>query len=507
MNSPPTPQEIVHQPHRHDVLCGRGGGINSHPGNQTFRNWVREKKEAYNLAANKIEKAKVSRDVLDQVANLDPPGRFLQREELPGESGPVWVEIDDMKAMAKTSQALREGAPAIRAKAKCEPLRRKSTKKSQAKRKLPDKGNDGKNNMKNVISEVQPRSKSITRMIAANMAENAHSRKRKLLPEYDATVNDPGDRNKSGAFTCEKEEHKKELTHYVSMVFDNVPPSTDIESETKKTLEKNTKTNQDVCIVTDTLKLVESTLTNSAGSINTDEQSTTLTHCSSEFPTPTLLPTPAEAPIDPPALHLFPLPPVTFPMIPLSPTIHKEQAKVREPFPPLISPNNDTEMTRSNNTINELLDGNECVPETLSLRGSKDMDVSFADPFSSENERFDRVIEGHPDFSATGLSMSRWNMGLFSGGCPNRNFTRSSSTSSIRSITTELSDLPECAEKNTYESSDWNMGMNDVLFARDLGYKSDVTYLIPLPPDRGVVNVLGRKKRKKKKRIVPKNLE
>lgn len=126
-----TQPEIIMSPHPHDVLCGRGGGINSHPGNQTFRNWVREKKEAYNLAANKIEKAKVSRDVLDQVASLSPPGRFLQKEEFPGEPGPVWVQIDDIKAMAKTSQALREGAPAIRAKAKCEPQRTKTKKKRQ----------------------------------------------------------------------------------------------------------------------------------------------------------------------------------------------------------------------------------------------------------------------------------------------------------------------------------------------------------------------------------------
>ena len=99
-------------PYPHDVLCGRGGGINSHPGNKTFRQWVRIEKERYNLAINKAEKNRISRKIIDQVRNLSPPGRFLMKDS----SKPnLWVEIDDMKAMAKTSQALREGAPSIRA--------------------------------------------------------------------------------------------------------------------------------------------------------------------------------------------------------------------------------------------------------------------------------------------------------------------------------------------------------------------------------------------------------
>eukprot|EP00586_Coscinodiscus_wailesii_P013647 CAMPEP_0172520078 /NCGR_PEP_ID=MMETSP1066-20121228/291790_1 /TAXON_ID=671091 /ORGANISM="Coscinodiscus wailesii, Strain CCMP2513" /LENGTH=383 /DNA_ID=CAMNT_0013302771 /DNA_START=112 /DNA_END=1263 /DNA_ORIENTATION=+ len=110
--------EKIRTPHPHDVLCGRGGGINSHAGNKTFRDWVRERKESYNLAPSKAAKAQVSREILDRVRALDPPGRFLTREEPGVGSSIFWVEIDDTKAMAKTSQALREGAPSIRAKAK-----------------------------------------------------------------------------------------------------------------------------------------------------------------------------------------------------------------------------------------------------------------------------------------------------------------------------------------------------------------------------------------------------
>ena len=112
----------IRTPQANDVLCGRGGGINSHPGNKAFRTWVHERKESYNLASNKHEKAKVSVEVIERVKSQNPPGRFLAREEnanfgsggMPGVTG-YWIEIDLNKAIAKTSQALREGAPKIRA--------------------------------------------------------------------------------------------------------------------------------------------------------------------------------------------------------------------------------------------------------------------------------------------------------------------------------------------------------------------------------------------------------
>jgi hypothetical protein len=105
-------------PHPNDILCGRGGSINSHPGNKTYRTWVHERKNNYNLALSKAEKALISREIINLVQAQDPPGRFLTKDPDPSPlMGKVvwWVEIDDVKAMAKTSQALREGAPAIRA--------------------------------------------------------------------------------------------------------------------------------------------------------------------------------------------------------------------------------------------------------------------------------------------------------------------------------------------------------------------------------------------------------
>lgn len=105
----------IRAPNPQDVLSGRGGGINSHPGNKAYREWVRLRKEAYNLAVSKKEKTEVAMQVLRQVKQQDPPGRFLQKDPTAVRSGGHWwVEIDDSKALAKTTQALREGASRIR---------------------------------------------------------------------------------------------------------------------------------------------------------------------------------------------------------------------------------------------------------------------------------------------------------------------------------------------------------------------------------------------------------
>lgn len=107
----------IRNPNPQDVLCGRGGGINSHAGNVTFRQWVNERKSDYNLAQNKREKIDVAIQVVHQVQTQTPtPGRFLMKDPTIAASsnGLWWVEVDEAKALAKTTQALREGAPKIR---------------------------------------------------------------------------------------------------------------------------------------------------------------------------------------------------------------------------------------------------------------------------------------------------------------------------------------------------------------------------------------------------------
>jgi hypothetical protein len=104
----------IRAPHKHDVLSGRGGGINMHPGNKVFREWVADRKEEYNLAPNKHEKTRIAMEVIERVTAQNPPGRFLIRDPTSGSSQSWWVEVDEARALAKTSQALREGAPQIR---------------------------------------------------------------------------------------------------------------------------------------------------------------------------------------------------------------------------------------------------------------------------------------------------------------------------------------------------------------------------------------------------------
>ena len=97
-----------------DVLCGRGGLTNHHPGNVFFRRMVRLRQESY-LRACKRDKAGVAHTIVWTIRKLDPPGRFLKRKKDKGgkTSAGIWVEIGDRKAREKTSQALRERAPEL----------------------------------------------------------------------------------------------------------------------------------------------------------------------------------------------------------------------------------------------------------------------------------------------------------------------------------------------------------------------------------------------------------
>lgn len=102
------PQGILN-PNDTDVLCGRGGNVNLHPGNGTFRRLVESKKRLYLTARFKREKRLIAETILKDIKSQDPPGRFLLKKD-----GDLWYEIAEDKARDKTSQALREGAPKLR---------------------------------------------------------------------------------------------------------------------------------------------------------------------------------------------------------------------------------------------------------------------------------------------------------------------------------------------------------------------------------------------------------
>jgi hypothetical protein len=105
----PDDKQGVKDPAANDVLCGRGGSINSHPGNEVFRTLVEKRKRVYLTARFKREKRLIASSIVSEIRELK--GRFLQRDSKSG----LWKDIGDEKARDKTSQALRENAPSIRA--------------------------------------------------------------------------------------------------------------------------------------------------------------------------------------------------------------------------------------------------------------------------------------------------------------------------------------------------------------------------------------------------------
>lgn len=97
------PENNVRDPQDHDVLLGRGGLINTHPGNNWYRRLVHSNRALYDQA-KKHTKLLVSRAIVHHVQAQDPPGRFLEKDKSTG----LWKEASYDKAVHKTSQALRE---------------------------------------------------------------------------------------------------------------------------------------------------------------------------------------------------------------------------------------------------------------------------------------------------------------------------------------------------------------------------------------------------------------
>mmetsp|Transcript_5721 Transcript_5721/g.8821 ORF Transcript_5721/g.8821 Transcript_5721/m.8821 type:complete len:724 (+) Transcript_5721:272-2443(+) len=103
------PLKEIKVPHENDVLYGRGGGTNHHPGNKRYRKIVEGRKLDY-VNSKRLDKPLVALEIIREWRGQDPPGRFLKLDESTG----MWQDVGDKKAREKTSQALREKAPMIR---------------------------------------------------------------------------------------------------------------------------------------------------------------------------------------------------------------------------------------------------------------------------------------------------------------------------------------------------------------------------------------------------------
>ena len=127
------PEDYVDQPTELDVVSGRGGFSNHHPGNKRYRQVIKDMKSQYKSIANKFEKTCLSRSIVNYVYSYG--GRFLRRVELcncdvekghrdshrPGESKTTitaatkkssavvrYYIMTPSEARRKTSQSLRE---------------------------------------------------------------------------------------------------------------------------------------------------------------------------------------------------------------------------------------------------------------------------------------------------------------------------------------------------------------------------------------------------------------
>jgi hypothetical protein len=85
-----------------DVLCGRGGKSNHHPGNKRYRQVVSEMKLSYRAIGTKSAKTDLSRAIVDHVYKYG--GRFIKMEKAKGK----YYVLSVAEGRKKTSQALRE---------------------------------------------------------------------------------------------------------------------------------------------------------------------------------------------------------------------------------------------------------------------------------------------------------------------------------------------------------------------------------------------------------------
>ena len=83
----------------HDVLFGRGGLTNMHPGNRRFREIILLYRPDY-VRAIKIEKPNVARKIVRAIRHGTPKGRFLKKDPKNG----MWYECSDRQASEKTSR-------------------------------------------------------------------------------------------------------------------------------------------------------------------------------------------------------------------------------------------------------------------------------------------------------------------------------------------------------------------------------------------------------------------
>lgn len=101
----PASDEPIETPTANDILFGRGGLTNHHPGNKKYRQIIAAHKRDY-IQAAKIIKPRVARRIVHTLRKT-VGARFLKKN--PEDN--LWRDVGDKAASEKTSQALREKSP------------------------------------------------------------------------------------------------------------------------------------------------------------------------------------------------------------------------------------------------------------------------------------------------------------------------------------------------------------------------------------------------------------
>ena len=130
-----TSQQIIEsksnmKPTTNDVLKGRGLPIQNRPGNRYFRKIVANREAQYALMKRTCDKEAVAMQVLNDVQNQTPPGRFLDQRV----DGSYFL-LDREATLRKIKQALRD----INTDKKSKPSEPKPSKSEQKESKTSDK--------------------------------------------------------------------------------------------------------------------------------------------------------------------------------------------------------------------------------------------------------------------------------------------------------------------------------------------------------------------------------
>jgi hypothetical protein len=99
-----------------DVLLGRGGRSNHHPGNKRYREEVTAFRRVYSSLDTDKEKTEMSQLLVDVIQKAG--GRFLEEEKDANKESLGWYVIPNIVARRKASQALREDNNPEKRKAK-----------------------------------------------------------------------------------------------------------------------------------------------------------------------------------------------------------------------------------------------------------------------------------------------------------------------------------------------------------------------------------------------------